>query len=164
MTDGTHEFDLLIKNVRVARPGGDGLEDLDIAIRDGRFASLAPDIAAESARETYDARNRIAFPGVVDPHMHCGIYGPLEQDAQTESRAAAQGGVTSSLNYMRTGQYYLNKGGPYADFFPEVLAKSDGRFHVDYCYHLAPMDSTHISELPMLVGEHGVTSFKILRS
>ena len=161
MTDGTHEFDLLIKNVRVARPDGDGLEDLDIAIRDGRFASLAPDIAAESARETYDARNRIAFPGVVDPHMHCGIYGPLEQDAQTESRAAAQGGVTSSLNYMRTGQYYLNKGGPYADFFPEVLAKSDGRFHVDYCYHLAPMDRTHISELPMLVGEHGVTSFKI---
>ena len=161
MTDGIHEFDLLIKNVRVARPDGDGLEDLDIAIRDGRFASLAPDIAAGSARETYDARNRIAFPGVVDPHMHCGIYGPLEQDAQTESRAAAQGGVTSSLNYMRTGQYYLNKGGPYADFFPEVLAKSDGRFHVDYCYHLAPMDSTHISELPMLVGEHGVTSFKI---
>jgi hypothetical protein len=26
-----------------------------------------------------------------------------------------------SLNYFRTGQYYLNKGGPYADFYPEVL-------------------------------------------
>ena len=27
---------------------------------------------------------------------------------------------------MRTGQYYLNKGGPYADFFPEVLEPTDG--------------------------------------
>ena len=72
MTNGTHELDLLIKNVRVARPGGDGLEDLDIGIRGGRFASLAPNIDVALAAETYDARNRIAFPGVVDPHMHCG--------------------------------------------------------------------------------------------
>ena len=27
----TKEFDLVIKNVRVARPGGDGLENADIA-------------------------------------------------------------------------------------------------------------------------------------
>ena len=61
MTDGTHEFDLLIKNVRVARPAGDGLEDLDIAIKGGRFSRIAPEIAVERAGETYDARNRIAF-------------------------------------------------------------------------------------------------------
>jgi allantoinase len=69
--------------------------------------------------------------------------------------------VTSSLNYFRTGQYYLNKGGPYADFFPEVLETSKNRFHVDYGYHLAPMDSTHIAEIPMLVEKFGVASFKI---
>ena len=72
--------------------------------------------------------------------MHSGIYSPLDEDAVSESKAAAQGGVTSSLNYFRTGQYYLNKGGPYAEFFPEVLKISQGRFHVDYGYHLAPMD------------------------
>jgi allantoinase len=93
--------------------------------------------------------------------MHCGIYSPLAEDAVTESRAAAQGGVTSSLNYMRTGGYYMQKGGPYADFFPEVLRISQGRFHVDYAYHLAPMDRTHIGELDMLIEKHGVTSFKI---
>ena len=79
--------------------------------------------------------------------MHTGIYSPLEEDAVSESRAAAQGGVTSSLNYFRTGQYYLNRGGPYRDFFPEVLKISAGRFHVDYGYHLAPMDRAHISEI-----------------
>jgi allantoinase len=58
------------------------------------------------------------------------------------------GGVTSSLNYFRTGQYYLNKGGSYADFYPEVLEVSKDRFHVDYGYHLAPMDAKHIERSP----------------
>src|SRR5205085_1798664 len=66
-----------------------------------------------------------------------------------------------SLNYVRSGQYYLNKGGPYRDFFPEVLRISQGKFHVDYGYHLAPMDGTHIREIPDLVERHGVASFKI---
>jgi allantoinase len=42
-----------------------------------------------------------------------------------------------------------------------VLELSKDRFHVDYGYHLAPMDSTHIDEIPMLVEKHGVASFKI---
>ena len=32
---------------------------------------------------------------------------------------------------------------------------------IDYAYHLAPMSKRHIEEIPALVGEHGVTSFKI---
>ena len=71
------------------------------------------------------------------------------------------GGVTSSLNYFRTGQYYLNKGGPYKKFYPEVLKTSKGRFHVDYGFHLAPMDGTHIKEIPELIEKYGVSSFKI---
>lgn len=155
------EFDLLIRNVRVVRPNAAMVEDADIAIAKGKFARIAPGIPAASARETFDARNRLAFPGLVDPHMHTGIYSPLAEDAITESRAAAQGGVTSSLNYMRTGGYYLNKGGPYRKFFPEVLELSKNRFHVDYAYHLAPMDRRHIREIPDLVQHFGVTSFKI---
>jgi len=154
-------FDLLIKNVRVVRPGKSSVDSLDVAVKDGKVAGLEADIAPGRAAEVVDGRNRLAFPGLVDPHMHCGIYSPLAEDAVTESRAAAQGGVTTSINYFRTGQYYLNKGGPYADFYPEVLAISGGKFHVDYAYHLAPMDTTHISEIPMLIDRHGVTSFKI---
>ena len=155
------KWDRLIKNVRVVRPQGHALHEGDIAIRDGRFAKIAGDIPAAEAKEVYDGKGRLAFPGVVDAHMHSGIYSPLAEDAVSESRAAAQGGVTSSLNYFRTGQYYLNKGGPYRTFFPEVLKLSAGRFHVDYGYHLAPMDATHIREIPQLIEKHGVSSFKI---
>ncbi len=157
----TPRWDLLIKNVRVVRPHGNAVHEADVAVRDGRVAKVAPGLDATQAKAVYDGRGRLAFPGVVDAHMHSGIYSPLEEDAVSESKAAAMGGVTSSLNYFRTGQYYLNKGGPYAKFYPEVLKIAKGRFHVDYGFHLAPMDRTHIDEIPMLVKKHGVSSFKI---
>ena len=156
-----HDFDLLLKNVRVVRPHGNVVHTADIAVHDGRIAQLAPAIDAVRAREVHDGGGRLAFPGVVDAHMHSGIYSPLEEDAVSESRAAAMGGVTSSLNYFRTGQYYLNRGGPYRNFYPEVLKISKGRFYVDYGFHLAPMDRTHIGEMPMLIEKYGVASFKI---
>ena len=155
------EYDLLIKGVRVVRPHGNTVHDADIAVSAGKIAKVAPAIDVTRAKELFDGRGRLAFPGVVDAHMHSGIYSPLEEDAVSESKAAATGGVTSSLNYFRTGQYYLNKGGRYAKFFPEVLKASKHRFHVDYGYHLAPMDKTHIDEIPMLIEKHGVASFKI---
>ena len=155
------KVDLLIRNVRVVRPHGNVVHAADIAVKDGRIANVAPAQDATRAKAVYDGKGRLAFPGVIDAHMHSGIYSPLQEDAISESQAAAMGGVTSSLNYFRTGQYYLNKGGPYKKFFPEVLALANGRFHVDYGFHLAPMDRTHIDELPMLIKKHGVASFKI---
>jgi allantoinase len=154
-------FDLVIKNIRLVRPKTSEILALDIGVNDGKISALAPDLNTEDAGEIFDGKNYLAFPGLVDAHMHTGIYAPLQDDALTESRAAAMGGVTSSLNYMRTGQYYLNKCAPYKEFFPEVLALSNGRFYVDYAYHLAPMMKEHIGEMPMLARDMGVTSFKI---
>ena len=79
----------------------------------------------------------------------------------SESKAAAMGGVTTSLNYMRSGQYYLNRGGPYRDFMPEVMKLSTGNFWVDYGYHIAPIEGGHVGEMDSLLTEWGVPSFKI---
>ena len=154
-------FDLVIKNARVVRPNKTSVDCLDIAIKDGAIARLAPDIRSEDAREIFDAKNLLAFPGCVDAHMHVGIYAPLAQDAVSESKAAAMGGVTSSLNYIRTGRYYLNRGGPYRDFMPEVLKQADGRFWVDYGFHVAPIEAGHIDEMEQIALAWGVPSFKI---
>lgn len=154
-------YDLLITNVRVVRPGLDDPADLDIAITNGKVAALEHGIAHDQAAEVVDGGGRLAFPGCVDAHQHWGIYNPLDVDTGSESRAAAQGGVTTAINYMRTGQYYLNKGGSYLDFFPEVLELTDGNAHVDYAFHLAPMMQQHIDEIPSIVTDLGVTSFKI---
>ncbi len=154
-------YDLIIKNAKLVDAESDTQPSRDIAIRDGKIAVIAATIDAGEAKEILDARGQLAFPGVVDAHMHTGIYSALEDDAVSESQAAAMGGVTASLNYMRTGQYYLNKSGPYSEFFPEVLEKSAGRFHVDYAYHLAPIMSSHIDEIDECIEKFGVTSFKI---
>jgi allantoinase len=161
LAENGKKYGLLIKNVRVVRPDAKTVEDADIAVVQGKFSRIAPGIEVREAKSVYDGKGLLAFPGVVDAHMHTGIYAPLAEDAVSESRAAAQGGVTTSLNYFRTGQYYLNRGGPYAACFPEVLKLSEGRFHVDYGYHLAPMDRMQISEIGDLVEKHGVSSFKI---
>lgn len=155
------KYDLIIKNAEVAEASASETRIADIAIKDGRIARIDANIDVSDAKSVDDATGLVALPGAVDAHMHTGIYAPLDQDAKTESRAAAMGGVTSSLNYMRTGQYYLNKGGPYKEFFPEVLDLSAGNFHVDYSYHLAPMDKRQIDEIEMLATDFGVTSFKI---
>jgi allantoinase len=157
----TRALDKIIKNVRVVRPNQSSVEQMDLGVKGGKFAQISPKIDASQAGEVIDGQNLLGFPGCVDAHMHIGIYQPLEQDAIAESKAAAMGGVTTSLNYMRTGQYYLNKGGSYKDFFPEVLARSEGNFFVDYGYHLAPIDPQHIDEMQWLFEEQGVASFKI---
>ncbi|HXG17053.1 MAG TPA: dihydroorotase family protein [Calidithermus sp.] len=154
-------LDLVIKNVRVVRPRRPEVERLDIGVAGERIARLAPDIPATEARQVFDGRGWLAFPGVVDAHTHVGIYAPLSDDAASESRAAVSGGVTTMLTYFRTGQYYLNRTGPYRDVFPAVLGASRGRYWCDYGYHLAPILGEHIGEMEALAAEHGVPSFKI---
>ncbi|MER6942578.1 dihydroorotase family protein [Nonomuraea sp. NPDC000554] len=153
--------DLLLKNVRVVTHDRDEPVPADIAVTGGRIDRVGPGLPTDGVDEVIDGDGRLAFPGVVDAHQHWGIYNPLPEDSSSESMASAQGGVTTALTYMRTGQYYLNKGGAYADFFPEVLAQAEGQAYIDYGFHLAPMSSGHIGELPDLVERFGVPSFKI---
>ena len=157
----TRSFDRIFKHVRVVRPDGKSMPQLDIGVRDGRFIEIAESLEAARADEVVDAEGLLGFPGLVDAHMHVGIYTPLEEDAGPESSAAAAGGVTTALTYCRTGQYYLDRGGPYAAFYPEVLERSQDRYFVDYAYHLAPITRRHIDEMETLARERGVTSFKI---
>lgn len=110
-------FDLLIKNARVVRPNTTKVESKDIGIHDGKFARVETHIEAGDARETIDANGLLAFPCLVDVHIHVGINSPLAQDAITESKAVAMGGVTTAITYFRTGAYYLNQAGRYEKFY-----------------------------------------------
>ncbi|HUX04420.1 MAG TPA: dihydroorotase family protein [Acidimicrobiales bacterium] len=153
-------LDLLVKNALVVRPGGEPrLESL--AIRDGKFHAISDSIPESDAKLVVDAEGRYAFPGVVDAHQHWGIYNPLAEDAVSESRACAQGGVTTGITYLRTGRYYLNRTGPYAEVLPAALEMTEGRAYVDYGFHVAPILHEHIAEIPSIIENFGVTSFKI---
>lgn len=58
-------FDLVIRNGNLP----DGREGVDIGIRGGRIAEIAPRIAAEAGAEI-DASGRLVSPPFVDPHFH----------------------------------------------------------------------------------------------
>ena len=70
------KYDLLIKNVRVVRPGESAPRESDIGVSGEKIAAVAPDLGTD-AKKIYDGKGWLAFPGVVDAHMHTGIYAPL---------------------------------------------------------------------------------------
>ena len=65
------KYDLLIKGGTVIDPSQGLHAALDVAIRNGKIDTLAPDIAAERARSVVPAKNRIVTPGLIDIHVHC---------------------------------------------------------------------------------------------
>ncbi|MGI5270066.1 dihydroorotase [Nonomuraea sp. CA-218870] len=152
-------YDLLVKGGTVVLPYH-GEFRADLAVSNGKVAALAEDIPAAEADEVVDARGKVVLPGAVDAHFHLGIYRDLALDALEETRSSLVGGATTVLSYFRTGSHYLDRTGPYKEIFPEVLNAVSGRTWTDYAFHLAPMTVDQIAEIPMLVEEHGVTSFK----
>lgn len=153
------QYDLLVQNVRVVRPNTDTIETADIAVKDGKFARIAPNIPAEEAAETFDGKGLMAFPGAIDPHTHVGIYVHPHDDAPTESASAASGGVTTLIPYVRTGSLYLNMGGSVKPFWEELMKASEGRYYVDYAYHVSPINGRQVGEMEYLLTECGAPNF-----
>ena len=56
-------MDLIVRN---ARPGGGS--PVDIGIENGRIAAIAPRLAAEGP--SFDAKGRLACPGLIETHIH----------------------------------------------------------------------------------------------
>jgi dihydroorotase (multifunctional complex type) len=152
-------FDTAVVNGTAVLPGYGALP-ADIGIKDGRIVAVGDSIHASDADEAIDAGGKLVLPGAVDAHFHLGIYRDIAEDTRSETASSLAGGVTSVISYFRTGSHYLEKSGPYAEIFPEVLEKTDGNSWVDYGYHLAPMIREQIGEIEHLATEEGVASFK----
>ena len=152
-------YDTVVSGGRVVLPGR-GVVRADLGLKDGRISAIGEGLAPGDAEEVIDASGRLVLPGAVDAHYHLGIYRDITEDAKSETLSSLAGGVTSIVSYFRTGHHYLEKSGPYAEVFPEVLEATEGSSYVDYGYHLAPMLRDQISEIERLVEEDGVASFK----
>ncbi len=70
------DYDLLIRNARIADGAGNPWFRGDIGIRQGRIAALG-DLAGSTGASTFDAAGRIAAPGFIDVHTH--IEGGIEK-------------------------------------------------------------------------------------
>ncbi|AMY07183.1 Dihydroorotase [Luteitalea pratensis] len=67
---GPAEYDFLIKGGRVIDPRNSLDAVRDVAIKDGKIAAVATDIAATRAMKAVDARGLVVTPGLIDLHVH----------------------------------------------------------------------------------------------
>ena len=150
-------FDTVVTNRRVVIPR-QGIQRVDLGISDGRLAALLdPGVAASyTAATTIDARDRHVLPGLIDPHTHFGLALGLA-DWETESRAAAIGGVTTVLNFLMSGQ-------PYDEEYRTTREAADRSSYVDYGLHLCPSTPAHLDEMPRYMAEYGISSYKYFTS
>jgi len=88
------EYDLAVRGGTVVIP--DIVVEADIWIRDGKIAAISQGETSLRSSETFAARGKIVFPGVVDAHVHLREPGLThKEDFATGTRAAAKGGVTT---------------------------------------------------------------------
>ena len=93
----------LIKGAQVVNEGR--IEKASVVIEDGIIADIIADgIDVEGVYdETVDATDCWLLPGVIDDHVHFREPGLTEKaDIESESRAAAYGGVTSYFDMPNT--------------------------------------------------------------
>ncbi|NLG51640.1 MAG: amidohydrolase family protein [Chloroflexi bacterium] len=145
------KLDLLVRGGKVVRPRI-GVVDADVGIRDGRIVLVAEPGLDLEARRTLEVDGLHVFPGVVDAHAHIGLGGG-EEEYQSDTAAAALGGVTAIL-------YYLIDKNSYHPAIQEHLNLAQGKVSADFGYHVTLMTEEHMREIPEIVMRWGIKSFK----
>lgn len=143
-------LDLVIKNGKVFIPEK-GFLNLEIGIKDGKIQQLGENLP--DAREVLDAAGNIVMPGVIDPHIHLGIFNDFAYECEHETRAALAGGVTTCGVFMGGDKSYLGQVGGLIEV---INAKSS----VDLFMHLAIFTEEQLAEMKDYYDKFGITSFK----
>ena len=146
------QADLVIRNARVVRH--DGEFHGGVAVQDGKIIMTGADSALPKGHREIDAGGRVLMPGVIDPHCHLGVKYPYAEDMRTETAAAASGGVTTALLYIR------NLKPSYLPFYEERKAVGEENSIIDFGFHFGIQREEHIAEIPEIVAKTGVRSFK----
>jgi dihydroorotase (multifunctional complex type) len=144
--------DLVIRNARVVRH--DGEFHGGVAVKDGKIVMTGADSALPDASLVVDAAGKVLMPGVIDPHCHLGVKFPYAEDMRTETAAAASGGVTTVLLYIR------NLKPSYLPFYEERKAVGEQNSIIDFGFHFGIQREEHIAEIPEIIAKTGVRSFK----
>ncbi|MEM1959237.1 MAG: dihydroorotase family protein [Candidatus Nitrosocaldus sp.] len=144
--------DMLIRDARVVIPGV-GVVDANIVVDDGKVKSLTRDRVDADVSIDASKPGVYVIPGAIDPHVHYGVFTPIDKAAETESRSAAVGGVTTMMRMLRLYSSYRAK-------LDMHLEASKGSHLVDYAYHASILLDEHLDEMEFCVGK-GITSFKV---
>ena len=143
--------DLLITNASAVIPKV-GIVETNIMIEEGKIKALTSSANEISASIKVDAKGKYVLPGAIDPHVHYGVYTPINEAARTESRSAAVGGVTTMIRMLRLYESYRN--------VTRQLDASKKNHYIDYSIHASILRPEQLNEITYLK-ELGINSLKI---
>jgi len=149
----------LVKGGRIVNEGR--VYDGDIVIEDGSIADILPldhHFPSITADEIIDAAGCYVLPGVIDDHVHFREPGlTAKADIESESRAAAAGGVTSYFDMPNTVPQTTTPAALEEKF---LLARE--KSHVNYSFFygatndnadtFAQLDATRIPGIKLFMG------------
>lgn len=92
--------DILISNARIVSDGR--ATEGDVRIRNGRIDAIGSQLSAEGC-DVIDARGKVLMPGMIDDQVHFREPGmEYKGGIASESRAAAAGGITTTMEMPNT--------------------------------------------------------------
>ncbi len=148
---------ILIKNGRIITAADDYVAD--IFIQEEKITTIGKNLDVK-ADQVIDAKNKLVFPGGIDPHVHLDMpfMGTYSSDNyETGTRAALFGGTTMVIDFILQTQ-----GKSLHDALKEWKGRSDGNAVGDYSFHMAVTDfnDTTKAEIKDMIEKEGITSFK----
>lgn len=126
----------------------------DIGIRDGRIEGLLEPGSAggKDAEEIISASGRAVMPGLIDAHVHPGVYRPLDEDLRELTAFGLRGGVTSMVAIHRRPT-------PYTEQIPAAIDLFAGASLVDFGLIIGITTVEQINTLAV-AADLGIGAFK----
>lgn len=170
-------LDLIIRGGMTVTPEEVGV--MDVGVLNGKIAAVAlPGTLAAEAGRIIDAKDKIVFPGGIEPHAHIGIPIPekwagraevITSPPQMSSRAAAFGGVTTIIDFAGNLDFNPVKGPNQRPIMKGIEERREvfkDHCYTDFAFHHI-LRGDELREAPKLVDQipeaiqDGVASFKI---
>lgn len=129
-----------------------GIFSLDVKIKGSTIDSIGENLSDPQAL-TVDVQGNYVIPGVIDPHVHLGIFTDFDTEIVSETRSALRNGVTTLGLYVGGQDSYLGK-------LDEIIAKIEKLSFCDIFIHLVILSRRQLEEVPVYYSRYGITSFK----
>lgn len=142
-------YDTVIVDSHLVLP--QGIINKNIVIDEEKIVDFTTDVP--SCDKKINGNGLVTIPGVIDTHVHYGVYSAIEKAAETESHVAAIGGITTMMRMLRLGSSYKNS------LIPQLIASSNAHY-VDYSIHASIFNNQQIEEMKFCI-EKWITSFKL---
>ena len=148
----TKIVDIAIENGKVVLPDN-GVFSTNIYIKDGKIISLGNEKDVSAVRRI-DASGKYVLPGIIDPHVHLGLFAPIETELDTETKSAVVSGVTTIGCYFGGAESHVLK-------FDEIRNKVSQYAHADVIPSLVIGNETQKKEIIDCIRKYGVKTFKL---